>query len=59
MNGIKKGTPLKSGAVPAAVGPGCKLQPFLLNYKSHCYHKKGYGKASVKGTSQKTCHKFK
>jgi len=34
MNGIKKGTPLKSEAVPAAVSPGCKLQPFLLNYKA-------------------------
>jgi hypothetical protein len=34
------------------------LQPFLLNYKATVSFD-GDGKASVKGTSQKTCHKFK
>jgi len=56
MNGIKKGIRCKTWAVPAAVSPGCKLQPFLLNYKVTAPTKSRDGKTSVKGMSQKTCH---
>jgi hypothetical protein len=58
MNRIKMGIRCKTGAVPAAVNPICKLTDCVVELQKPLFPKKGNGKASTNGISQKTCHKF-
>jgi hypothetical protein len=53
VNGIKKGTPCKSGAVPAAVSPNCKLCNCVVELQATFSGKTELGRHQQQGQARR------